>query len=379
MKIAIVCGHFLPTMGYIEVHLANAFHQLGNEVQVFTSRIIPTYVKQIGKLSDNTPYKIVRLNANFSMGQMVKPKGLVNAVEEFGPQLVVCIGVGKLFPKPMYQLKNRKFKLVTLLGDNEETYTTSGRVKKLKNILVKEIFKKKIYVRAIKKSDVLFPYTPSTIDVITQFISVENAQLLRSKSKPISLGFDEEQFYFDELERKEQRKQLGVSENENLLITATRVVPEKRLEQIIDLVDAVNSRGLNLHYLIVGFQEDKYGKELSAYIAQKAHKNRITCKPFSGTSQLRKYYNAADAAIFNRAAISIFEALATGLYLLLPQQRNISHILDENNGCYFNQLKEEDFVGGVIGKKEDRLARVKSAEKFSYRNLTHQIIDSSEV
>ena len=62
MKIAIVCGHFLPTMGYVEVHLANAFHQLGNEVQVFTSRIIPTYVKAVGRLSDNTPYKIVRLN-----------------------------------------------------------------------------------------------------------------------------------------------------------------------------------------------------------------------------------------------------------------------------------------------------------------------------
>ena len=379
MKIAIVCGHFLPTMGYVEVHLANAFHQLGNEVQVFTSRIIPTYVKAVGRLSDNTPYKIVRLNANFSMGQMVKPKGLIVAVEEFDPQLVVCIGVGKLFPKPMYQIKNRKFKLVTLLGDNEETYTTSGAVKKLKNILVQELFKKKTYARAIKKSDVLFPYTPSTLDVIAKFISDENTQLLQSKSQQISLGFDETQFYFDELERNEQRKQLGISDNENLLITATRVVPEKKLEQIVDLVDKVNERGINLHYLIVGFQDDQYGEELKKYISQATHKNRITCKPFSGTAQLRKYYNAADVAIFNRAAISIFEALATGLYLLLPNRKNISHILGENNGDYFDELKEQDLIGGVIGKKEGRSDRVNTAEKFSYRNLANQIITLSEV
>ncbi|MGE3654978.1 MAG: hypothetical protein AB7G22_12715, partial [Flavobacteriales bacterium] len=68
MKIAIVCGHFLPSMGYIEVHLANAFHKLGNEVKVITSDVVPSYVKKISELSENTPYEMVRLKASFSMG-----------------------------------------------------------------------------------------------------------------------------------------------------------------------------------------------------------------------------------------------------------------------------------------------------------------------
>lgn len=379
MKIAIVCGHFLPTMGYVEVHLANAFYQLGHEVQVFTSRIVPNYVKSIGKLTDNTPYKIVRLKSSFRLGQMVKSKRLAGSVEKFEPELVVCIGLGKLFPKPIYQLKNKNFRLVTLLGDNEDTYTAKGYTKKLKNILLQQFMKKTVYQLAIMKSDVLFSYTPSTIDVVTRFVNNKCAALLKSKSQLISLGFDEIQFYYDELERKEQRKKLGISENENLLVTATRVAPEKKLEKIIDLVDRLNQRGINLTYLIVGFQGDNYGEKLKNYIAKKEFRSKIICKPFSRIAQIRRYYNAADAAVFNRAAISIFEALATGLYLLLPNQKNVSHILSGNNGTYFDILKEEDLIGATVGKKEERLVRLSEAKQFSYHNLVNQLITASEI
>lgn len=379
MKIAIVCGHFIPTMGYLEVHLANAFNKLGHDVKVLTSRIVPTYVKSVGKLTDNTPYEIVRLNASFSMGQMVKSKGLVNAVEKFEPQLVICIGVGKLFPKPIYQIKNRKFKLVTLLGDNEETYTSKGLIKKIKNSIVQQVFKKKVYLKAIKESDVLLPYTPSTIGVITQFVSDKYAALLKVKSKQISLGFDEEHFFYNEMERNETRKQLAIAEHETLLITATRVVAEKGLEKIIDLVDRVNKKEFHINYLIVGFQDDDYGKQLEQYIAQKEYRKRIITKPFASATQTRKYYNAADSAIFTRAAISIFEALATGLFMILPKQKNISQILTAENGIYFSELNEEMIIESINYQKENRPNRVMIAQQFSYRNLATQILALSEV
>lgn len=379
MKIAIVCGHFLPSMGYLEVHLANTFSKSNHEIKVFTSRVVPTYVKSVGKLTDDTPYEIVRLKASFSLGQMVKSKYLAAEVQKFEPELVICIGLGKLFPKPIYQIKNRNFRLVTLLGDNEETYTAKGYTKKLKNSLIQQFLKKIVYRQAIVESDVLLPYTPSTIDIITRFVNRKTAGILKLKSKQISLGFNEEHFFYDELERNEQRKPLGISLHDNLLITATRVVPEKGLEKIIDLVDAVNKKGFHINYLIVGFQEDVYSKKLKEYIAQKEHKNKIICKSFASTSQTRKYYNAADAAIFNRAAISIFEALATGLFLLLPHQKNISHILTKENGIYFDKLTEDVIIQSINHQKENRALRVNFAKKFSYRNLAHQILALSEV
>lgn len=377
MKIAVICGHFLPSMGYLEVHLANAFHKLNNEINVFTSHIIPTYVKSIGKITNETPYKVIRLKASFSLGQMVKSKGLIEAVVNFEPELVICIGLGKLFPKPIYQIKDKRFKIITLLGDNEETYTAKGYTKKLKNSLLQHFFKRAVYQLAIIESDVLLPYTPSTIDVICQFINDKYGKILKSKSHQISLGFDEEKFYYDELERNEQRKQLGISSNESLLITVTRVVPEKELEKIIDLVDAVNKKGFHINYLLVGFQEDNYSKQFQHYIAQKENRNRIICKPFANTSQTRKYYNAADTAIFNRAAISIFEALATGLFLLLPQQKNISHILNKENGIYFDKLTNEVIFESINNQKENRVRRINEAKCFSYINLAQQILNLS--
>lgn len=379
MKIAIVCGHFIPTMGYIEVHLANAFHQLGHEVKVFTSRIIPSYVQSVAKLSDNTPYKILRLSVSFSMGQMVKSKGLAREVQHFEPELVICIGVGKLFPNPIYEIKDRKFKLITLLGDNEETYTTNSAVKKLKNSIIQQVFKKKVYLKAIKKSDILLLYTPSTVDVITQFVSEKYANLLKAKSQQISLGFDEAHFFYNDLERREERKQLGIGEHDSLLITATRVVPEKGLEKVIDLVESVNQKGFHINYLIVGLLEDEYGKQLLQYIAQKEFKNRIICKSFANASETRKYYNAADSAIFTRAAISIFEALATGLFLLLPKQKNISHILTNKSGLYYTELNEDVLIESINHQKEKRQERINEAKKFSYGNLATKIIALSEI
>jgi glycosyltransferase involved in cell wall biosynthesis len=379
MKIAIVCGHFLPAMGYLEVHLANAFYQIKHEVEVFTTGIVPNYVKDIAQIDDDTPYKINRLETSFSLGQMVKSKDLTKAVENFNPQLVICIGIGKLFPKPIYKIKNRKFKLITLLGDNEETYTSKGTVKKLKDAVIQKFFKKDVYLNAIKNSDLLLPYTPSTNEVIMQFLNASHSKLLTSKSKQISLGFDETQFYYDAIERTDQRKQLGISSDGILLVTATRVVPEKKIESIIDLVEAVNNKGIALSYVIVGFKDDDYGRELKAYIAKKACINQIHCKPFSEVAQIRKYYSAADIAIFNRAAISIFEALATGLYLLLPKQKNIGHILSESNGSYFSELNETTILEAIKSSNEQRQERVEMAQQFSYRNLANQIIQLSEV
>lgn len=379
MKIAIVCGHFLPSMGYIEVHLANAFHKLNHEIKVITTNVIPAYVKNISELSENTPYEIVRLTPSFSMGQMVKAKGLVAEVQKFNPDLVVCTGPSKLFPEPLYQLKNRTFKLVTTMGDNEETYTSRSISKKWKDFMVLHALKKPVYHKAIKASDVLLPYTPSTIEVISQFVTAKDLAILKTKSREITLGFDETNFFYDELERNQQRNELGLSEQDNCLITATRVAPEKGLEKEVDLVEEINKKGTKLHYVIVGFQRDTYGESLMQYIAKKEYKSRIICKPFSNALQTRKYYNAADVAIFNRAAISIFEALATGLFLLLPKQQNIIHILNNENGSYFQQLSEDTILASLQEKKNDRLKRVELAKSFSYNRIAAQIIGFSEI
>lgn len=94
---------------------------------------------------------------------------------------------------------------------------------------------------------------------------------------------------------------------------------------------------------------------------------------------VRKYYNAADVGIFTRAAISIFEALATGLFLFLPQQNNVKHILNDENGNYFNELTTEDIHKIKASVTKNREERITLAKKFNYINLTKKIVAHSEV
>ena len=380
MRIAIVCGHFIPNMGYIEVHLANALHQLNHNVIVFTTSSIPTYVGMLTSIDDkNSPYKIERLQADFTLGQMVKSKKLLLKLNEVNPELVICIGVGKLFPQPIYEQKNPAYKIVTLLGDNEETYTKNYGFKKLKNKLIQIILKKKIYELAIEKSAALFPYTPSTNHIIAQFINPKLVTQLHQKSVEISLGFDKNMFFFNEEERTSKRKELNLPDDELLIITATRVVPEKNLEKIIDIIDECNQNNISITYLIIGFHDDNYGENLKNYIQQKAFSTKIKTLPFMKAEDVRKYYNAADIGIFTRAAISIFEALATGLYLFLPQQNNVKHILNEKNGNYFNELTTKDIHKIKTSVTKNREERITLAKKFNYQNLAKKILLHSEV
>ncbi|HKL03508.1 MAG TPA: hypothetical protein VJ911_07520, partial [Cryomorphaceae bacterium] len=104
MKITLICGHFIPAMGYIEVHLARAFVDLGHKVTVITSTAIPPYVKHLQNTFGEAPegVRVIRLKPLFKLGQIVVARGVREAVEESNPDKVIVIGLGKRFPKPVY-------------------------------------------------------------------------------------------------------------------------------------------------------------------------------------------------------------------------------------------------------------------------------------
>ncbi len=79
MRIAIVCGHFVPAMGYVEVHLAKVFSALGHNVRVITSTETSSSTKNLNIAIDNKeaelPFEIKRLKPSFSYGQIIVANG----------------------------------------------------------------------------------------------------------------------------------------------------------------------------------------------------------------------------------------------------------------------------------------------------------------
>ena len=99
MRIAIVCGHFMPEVGYVEVQMAKALSRLGHDVHVFTSNLLSPSVK--AKLEPTPCYslgtseyrkiQVTRFKAHFSLGQMVKCRGLEEGVHQFQPDVILII------------------------------------------------------------------------------------------------------------------------------------------------------------------------------------------------------------------------------------------------------------------------------------------------
>jgi glycosyltransferase involved in cell wall biosynthesis len=366
-------------MGYFEVHLAKAFAKLGPEVQVFTTNLVPSYVRQmvsetptLGTEKHSDGYTVTRLKASWSLGQMVKASGLLEQVEAFAPDTTVVIGLGKLFPKPIFKKNANVGRVLTLLGDNEDTYDQSFKKRLMATL------KNPVYKAAVQHSDGLFSYTPSTPAIVKTLIPSALHSTLDQKNQQISLGFDPKHFYHNDTLRKEFQNKLNFTTEAPILITATRVTANKRLNEVVQSVDELNTEGIALNYLIIGLTSDEASQSLTHSIQNAANKNAFQSLEFQPQKELVGYYNAADLGYWPNAAISIFEALGTGLPLVLPNKQNISHILRPDiDGAYTSQNKQEIKTALKAWAKQgsNREQRAgEQAERFSYTSIARKIL-----
>lgn len=164
-KITIVCGHFIPSLGYIEVHIARAFALLGHEVSVITSTAIPSYVGNLNSSFGQNPegVEVIRLKPKFTLGQIVTSHGIHKELNRLNPDLVFVIGLGKAFPKAVFETN---YPIISLFGDNTFSYANGS----LKTKLLFSLFKKGTYQKAIDRSKNLIAYTPESYEAAAKMI-----------------------------------------------------------------------------------------------------------------------------------------------------------------------------------------------------------------
>lgn len=392
LKIAIVCGHFMPEVGYVEVQMAKALSRLGNDVHIFTSNLVSPSVKnklqtipnyQLGTQQQNG-YSITRFLPYFTMGQMLKCKGLVESITQYAPDLIVIIGLGKLFPKPILKAIFPNAKKIVLLADNEDSFDEfkglKGISKQIKKYILRKYFKNPMYQLAVNKVDLFYAYTPSAPDVVLNYIPKKLHATFLEKVKPLSLGFDEEEFYFDNNLRQQKRKELNLEEKDVVLITATRITPFKNLEKIIDVVDELNEKGKPIKYIIAGFGTDLYANRLKKYIASKKYATQFSCLPFLSHTELLGLYNAADFGYWPTHIITHYEAMGTGLPIFIPDKKNIQHVIEQGiNGWKFKDSDIYDTFSNAITQtnlfREKRKDLADAAKlKFAFTTIASKIL-----
>jgi len=367
MNITIVCGHFIPAMGYIEVHLARAFAEMGHQVTVVTSTAIPSYVahlqKDFGEASKDV--EVIRLKPKFTLGQVVIAEGVREAVMDSSPDQIIVIGLGKAFPKPALGLE---IHTTVLFGDNASSYgdSPSGKTR-----LLFEVFKRGTYQKAISMADRLVAYTPESFEAAGEILGGKWAKKLAEQNDFISLGFHPNEFFYDENLRRAKRSELGFSEADRVVITATRLRPEKNLEAAIP---AFRKASQHTKWLILGSAEDDYAKQFREKLQADLGKDRFVLMAHQKREELNGFYNAADCAMFTTPAISIIEAMGSGLPVFLLKAKSLSHLIRESDQGQvirdFNSLEIEE----AFSSNRNELA-AKNTGLFSWKKQAELLLE----
>jgi glycosyltransferase involved in cell wall biosynthesis len=273
--------------------------------------------------------------------------------------------------------------LVALFGDNKDFWNWSSvkhSLKSVKSIVLQKSIKNRLYAKAVESCDKLVLYTPETENIMLSYMPEKLKKELREKAILSTLGFDPDEFFFDEKDRENLRKAFGASKSEVVLITSTRVNRRKNIENVIDIISKLYIEGNKVRYIIIGFLGDNYEKEIKAYINKKPNPEIFHCYPFISHKEIRKLYCASDIGIWLKAAISIQEAMGTGLPVILENKLSVNHLIQEGiNGWFFEKGKLVDIIKKAVSNMsnksyEERIVQRKSIEKYNYERLSYDKI-----
>lgn len=379
MKIAVVSAHYMPEIGYQEVHLAKAYARLGYTVKVFTSAASVNLGGSISRLhyqkgltkDPKFGYDILRL-PSLSYKSKSLPFGLKKAVTTFNPDVLVILGVAKLFPMALLCPSiYHNTKSVSVYGDAKEYLDRNTLKQKLKTLfheLGYRFIKYPLYQKAVRYNHRLVLNIPETNEVFLRFLPKKDVDMFNAKKVMLNLGYDPDDYFYTQKDREEVRQKLNLTDDTIVVITSTRVNKRKNLENIISCISKLHATGKKVAYIIIGCLGDDYEQELKAFIRQQPYPGSFKCFPFLNAAEIRQLYCAADVGLWLKAAISIQEAMGTGLPVILENKPSLSHLIQEGkNGWYF---QPETFEKVIERTMTELLQHPVSREDIALHNST---------
>lgn len=397
MRIAVVCGHFMPEVGYQEVWIAQTLARLGAAVRVVTSVAVSSSARQlrhvpypVGRSVLPEGYEVVRLPVLFRFRSAVLSRGVVARVVEWEPQLICLLGIGKLFGVSMLaESALRDVPIVCFFSELDEyrrRHSLPARLMAWLQDRGLELFKERFYQQAIQRAQLLVCNSPGTFQWLqARCRTVEEHEALKRKARVLTLGYDSRRFFFSAAEREQTRQALGVAPGDVVVVTVTRVVPQKGLERIVDAVGTLQRMGFPVRYMLIGGMGDTYERELRRRMQGQPQPERFQLLHFQSAETVRQLLSGADLGVWMQIAISATEAMGTGLPLVLPRRFSLSHLLVEGvNGWYWEEpqgfeevLKRAVEHLGRLSEHErlqqrEQLAR-ENAQRFAYESILQQV------
>ncbi len=382
MKIVHVTGYFQPELGYEEYYLSLNQKKLGHDVYVITSDRIAnlpnlrdslkeikskcsTRFRPIG-FSEIDGIKVYRLKTLFEAKDFLVVKGMKKILREIKPDVVHSHEPRQFMTMlPAFYKRELNYKLIVDQHDYDIFPT-------IKSKLMTYLVRRNICRFAFKKADKIIAITPESREFI------KNVYGIKKEIIDSTLGADIERFKFNPKKREEIREKFGIKDREILLITVGHVGRNKKLEFLIEAF----SKTKNSKLLIVGGGDEEYIKELKELAIKLSVKDRIIFLGRVSQNELPYYYSAADMGVWpSRATITIIEAMACKLAVIIPDINTVKHLVAYDNGLTFdtsenllekmNLLIKDKKMREILGKKAENVTK----EKFSYEEIAKRYIE----
>jgi glycosyltransferase involved in cell wall biosynthesis len=388
-RVAIVCGHFTPDVGYQEVDLARAFSRQGARVRVVTSTSLSPNARTIVAqeyspgLVHHHDYDVIRLSPRLTIGPNVLGCNVLPAIREFAPTHVILVGPGKLFGLELFSSDRPSWRKIAIIQDNSESACTRerGAWRGRPRELVHRLVKRPTYRRVVRNADRIVLNVPETRHIIQPWLRSRERELLARKGLDLRLGFDPERFFLDLDRRREWRERHAVTESELLLATCTRATPAKRLQDMISSVSELRAQGLAVRYVLAGLLDNPYGQWLRQHASEQPEPAAFLLLPVLRHDEMRAMFSACDLGFWPRAAITIQQAMGTGLPVVLRSRPSVIHLVVSGQNGWYVQPHEtvEEVLATAIGSLsaltlEERVARREAAANFNRAYLSYDQI-----
>jgi len=382
MKIVHIIEHFQPELGYQETFLCKEHAKLGHEVYMVTSDRCSneTYKTNkhilINRIKGNGFFKeegisVYRLRT-FELPHFVWLFGLERTIKYIDPDLIIVHTIPNITAIRLAFLKNKQSKF-KLIYDDHMVFKAS--ISKLS--ILYPVFK--IFI-----SPLIQRKASAFVAVATTCATFMNKKygIPLNKITILPLGADNELFHFDDFARQDLRKRYLV-DDEVLFVYAGKIIPEKGPHLLIDAATHMKKNNNKFKILLVGRGPKDYLNAMKQRITITNNEQYFIWQDTVPNRELYKIYSAGDVAVWPRqCSLSMLEAMAVGLPVIISDGSEVTERLRWDNGFSFRADDTEDLVrqmekllDPVLRKRMGENGRRKVGNEFNWKFIASQFIE----
>lgn len=270
--------------------------------------------------------KVWRLKTLFELPHAIWIRGLEKKIQELKPDIVIVHGIVNFYALRIARLK-KKLGNFKLIYDDHMTFAAS----RSKMRILYSLFKRTLSQLIQESADALVGVSHASKMFMHKKYGIPLGRIT-----VVPLGADDELFKFDALARKDIRSKLSLNENDAVFIYAGKIVPVKGPHLLVEAALKLMKRHNNLKVILVGNGPQSYIDKMKLTIQSEGLEDKFIWHEVVPNKELHKFYSAADVAVWPReASLSMMEAMACGLPIIISDRAEVTERVKHNNGLTY--------------------------------------------